>query len=95
MDRCCLRTDLEWPDREGELAAWRGPDVLILSFQEINALNAVNVVAGGDERGAEAWRAAVHCALNETPLPDGVAAAQVRRMWRRDRGADMHSCFLG
>jgi hypothetical protein len=72
--------EIDWPQRSGDQAGWQGPDILVLAFQEINALNAVNVVAGGDERTVDAWRTAIHCALNETALPETILAAQARSL---------------
>jgi hypothetical protein len=67
----------KWPSRSGELKEWIGPDILCAGFQEINSLNAVNVVAGGNSDTVNAWNQAIDCALNCKPLPDAYLSAQV------------------
>ena len=67
----------KWPARTGMMQSWFGPDVLVLAFQEIANLNAVNVVAGGGADNPRAWDTAIGCALNQQPLPEAYVAAQV------------------
>eukprot|EP00892_Ulva_mutabilis_P005822 jgi/Ulvmu1/3611/UM017_0023.1 len=66
----------KWPPRSDQTASWEGPDILFVGFQEINALNAVTVVAGGGLDTVKAWNTAIDCALNCKPLPKEYIATQ-------------------
>lgn len=68
----------KWPQRSDQTASWEGPDILFVGFQEINALSAVTVVAGGGTDTVKAWNTAIDCALNCKPLPKEYVATQVR-----------------
>jgi hypothetical protein len=72
----------KWPPREGEQAAWEGPDLLLVAFQEVQELNAVNVVYGGLAESVHAWDAAIRCALNQDPMPEAYRIGQVRQKLR-------------
>lgn len=67
----------KWPQRSDQTASWEGPDIVFVGFQEINALNAVTVVAGGGLDAVKAWNTAIDCALNCKPLPKEYIATQV------------------
>lgn len=68
----------KWPERSGETADWKGPDILFAGFEEIIPLNAVTVVAGGGMESINSWNVCLDCALNCKPLPQEYIAAQVR-----------------
>lgn len=49
-----------------------------MGFQEINALNAISLVAGAGMENIDAWNTCIDCALNCKAMPEGYTAAQVR-----------------
>jgi hypothetical protein len=57
---------------------WEGPDILFVGFQEIQELNAVNVVSGGVLDSVHAWDAALRCGLNQEPMPEAYRIGQVQ-----------------
>ena len=61
------------------MAEWAGPDIVVAGFQEINALNASNMLLLQSGVGTEtvaAWDSAIDCVLNRKS-PDDLERTQV------------------